>query len=130
MKVLFFPGKNTPVKRYVSYLRGLSLITTKTKDCKVILCHSRGLANALQHCKECFVTHRIVSMDGVRVDNIPEGVHIVCFRPDHKRDLGDERMYHKIIYYKTDVDRRHHPYQIKHIRDQIVSEVVTSSSIA
>lgn len=118
-RVYFFPGKNTPLKRYVSYFRS-SLILDEGCG-SIVLCHSCGLSDALTALKDAG-PRWIVSMDGVVVKDIPPGIKVICFRPEHKRGLGDEALYHKIIYYDGG-DNSHHPYMIKRVRDQIVQEI-------
>lgn len=117
-EVMFFPGKNTPLKRYVSYFPKLSL-TASQND--IILCHSRGLDHAVQYCLQHKIEPLIVSMDGVQID-IPEHLNVISFRPEHKQPLGDEYMYTKTIYY--DVKETHHPYMNKKVRDQIMREII------
>jgi len=50
--VVFFPGKNTPLKRYRSYFPHLILDRPKEgENPDVVLCHSRGLDHAIQYCE-------------------------------------------------------------------------------
>ena len=124
VEVLFFPGKNTPLKRYIPYFKKLVLkIPREEIETLTILCHSKGLENAIQYCKKNNLTSRIVSMDGVR-SVVPDDIKVVCFRPEHKRNIGDEKMYHKIIYYETNQETSHYPYMNKQVRDQIVKEIM------
>lgn len=58
-------------------------------------------------------------MDGVIINNVPDGIKIINFRPDHKTNIGDEHLYYKIVYYNI-IDS-HHPYKNKHVRDKIMS---------
>jgi hypothetical protein len=110
MDIRFFPGKDTPLKRYVSYFHGLNLmVNIPVESGAIVLCHLKGLADAIEYCKEFNVQPCIISMDGVRVDEIPEGVCVISFRPSNKKDIGDEFMYHKHFYYKSDGERSHHP---------------------
>lgn len=118
-KILFFPGKNTPLKRYVSYFPSLELVTFIDEP-TTILCHSRGLDNAIKYCTENNIKPLIVSMDGVEV-NIPNNLDVISFRPEHKQTLGDEYMYQKNIYYN--IKQTHHPYMDRNVRDMIVKEL-------
>jgi hypothetical protein len=120
MNVLFFPGKDTPIKRYVSYFP--SLILTEPNENIVdmnILCHSRGLSDAISYCQKYDVHPLIVSMDGINVTT--DKYKIISFRPEHKVNVGDEHLYHENIYYKAKLDDQHHPYRIKKVRDKIIS---------
>lgn len=121
--VLFFPGKDTPLKRYVSYFPTLILNTIGSGNEDVILCHSRGLFNAIQYCHEHKISPLIVSMDGVQVNNVPEDVQVISFRPEHKKDIGDEDIYHKTIYYTVNSKMSHHPYMDKTTRNKIIREL-------
>ncbi len=122
----FFPGKNTPLKRYRSYFRNLTLIipnNTNSDTVKSILCHSRGLEHAIKYCTDNNINPMIVSMDGVQVD-IPKNLQVVCFRPESKKETGDENLYEFLIYYKNNIKYNHHPYMIKNVRDKIINILV------
>lgn len=122
MEILFFPGKNTPLKRYTSYFPGIELSTqTQIENPTLILCHSKGLKNAIEYVTNRNIQPMIIAMDGVHTD-IPKNIKVISFRPDHKKNLGDEHMYHDIIYY-TMKENTHHPYMQRNIRDKIIETI-------
>jgi len=119
-EVIFFPGKDTPLKRYVSFFPSLKLkLASEQDNPKLILCHSRGLENAIKYCAMRGINPIIIAMDGVQIEKSFE-LKVINFRPERKRNLGDENMYMKIIYYKSDT---HYSYMEKNIRNLIVNQV-------
>lgn len=50
MKIVFFPGKNSPVKTYRSYFPTLELVSPdEVENPEKVLCHSLGLKNAVEY---------------------------------------------------------------------------------
>lgn len=120
-KILFFPGKDTPIKRYTCYFPTLDLVTEMGNEPVThILCHSLGLHHAIEYCLEHDHRPVIIAMDGTPVDSIPEGFFVILFRPEHKKGRGDEDMYTKVVYYKVPEALSHYPYQKASVRDRIL----------
>ncbi len=122
MKLAFFPGKNTPLKHYRSYFPHFALYTPECKEenIEVILCHSRGIDDAIRYCQKYEINPVpvIISMDGIDID-IPHNIKVISFCPEHKQQSKDEK-YLQVIYYKS---QSHYPYMIKNIRDKIVEKI-------
>jgi len=127
-KILFFRGRNTPLKRYVSYFLKIRLVEEVDVIPKVVLCHSRGFEHAVQYCIEHDIKPTIVVMDGIKLE-IPEGLKIIIFRPSSKTEEGDEEKYSKIYYYDSVEQNSHYPYRIKKTRDKIEKIVLDENTI-
>lgn len=114
--IAFFPGKDTPLKRYKSYFPGFSLKIPEDGEYPfVILCHSRGLQHAVDFCIRNNIKPTIISMDGVEIE-IPN-IKIVNFCP-----VGKDTKYDNIFYESTKEDA-HYPFKIKFVRDKIIKEI-------
>jgi hypothetical protein len=114
--IAFFPGKDTPLKRYKSYFPGFSLkIPEDGEYPTVILCHSRGLQHAVDFCIRNNINPTIISMDGVEVE--VTDLKIVNFCP-----VGKDTIYDDIFYESTKEDA-HYPFKIKFVRDKIIKEI-------
>ena len=127
MDLIIFPGKNTPIKRYRSYFPKCNLREiTDDDEPDVILCHSIGIINALNHCIEHKLSTTIVCMDGVEIKTeIPNNIHISMFRPVNKHVASDTKC--EVIYYDIDHKMRHHPYMVKKVRDKILFVLKSTS---
>ena len=130
MNVVFFPGKDTPIKRYVSYFPTLVLIETNDNVNNIdnpILCHSKGIIDAIKYCSLIDREITVISMDGVEIDSVPDNVTLVSFRPEHKKCIGDRELCLsekvKVVYYKSNMNDSHHPYRIKNVRNMILAEI-------
>ena len=146
--IIFFGGYKTPIKRYTSYFPGFQLYSIT--DCNDetllhsnILTHSIGLVEALLYFSNLKIKpNHIIAMDppNLSVKSIAKRIHgedkilsgiyqkyndsdinlsewtITIFR--NKNKDADSDLYFKIKYYTQDT---HHPYQIKTVRDSIIS---------
>lgn len=121
-KIVFFPGKNTALKRYVPYFPMFELIKPEDDpNPKCILVHSLGLYDAVTYYANSVIKPVIISMDGVKLDSVAEDTTIISFRPEHKIDNYDNGS--KVIYYKVKPELSHYPYMDKRVRDIIVQEI-------
>ena len=148
--VIFFGGYKTPIKRYTSYFPGFYLYSVTDCNDDIlsesnILTHSIGLVEALLYFSERKIKpNHIIAMDPPTLSftSIAERIHgedkvlsgiyqkynnsninlsewtITIFRNKNKNIDADVDLYSKIIYYTQDT---HHPYQIKTVRDSIIS---------
>jgi hypothetical protein len=127
-ELIFFPGKNTPIKRYKPYFYQFQLREAKQgDDPEVVLCHSLGIASAILFCTENKITPRIVCMDGTTLQTTCVGLKIYMFRPITKKGQDDEKWFEEIVYYDIPEEIRHYPYQHKPTRDKIVKTLAQNS---
>lgn len=114
--VLFYPGRNKPLKSYQAYFNDIILTTNvdeSTSD--VVLCHSRGIVDALKHSNK-----HIIAMDpsSCDLDNVPKNTFITVFLQEHRKSefkTGERKTF---IYYQEDT---HYPYMVKTLRNKIMS---------
>ena len=120
--LVIFPGKNTPLKRYIPYFPKFNLRkVVEGERPRVVLVHSLGLIHAINYCFRQKLRTIIICMDGVRLhQKPPDGVRILLFRQSSKVDIGDEMWYAKIIYY---AESSHYPYMVKRLRDRIIQYI-------
>jgi hypothetical protein len=125
IKVLFFPGKNTPLKRYKSYFPTFDL--TQFYDVsnppKIIMCHSAGIHDALLWVRTHSSKLCIVCMDPQKIspDDLPITVPLYLFRKQKTYDEEDTKFYSAHVHYSIDT---HYPYQVKSIRNAIVNTIM------
>ncbi len=120
-KVLFFPGKNMALKRYKNYFRDVTLITDKSDDCNVIVCHSLGIDDAI----------KIPNLPIIAIDpsSIPDESHsqnrpiYVWIRAGREYNKLSDTSNHNItiIEYK---EQTHYPYELAKIRDDIIKKKI------
>lgn len=147
--ILFCKGYNMPMKRYTSYfdkytLKELDEDREIPKNISVILTHSAGLVKCILWVHRNNVWPKIIAMDPPDLDNSSinaklfrgelhidlldmyreylkcninlDHYSIIVFKPLHKKINNGSGQ--TTIYYKEDT---HYPYEIKHIRDKILS---------
>jgi hypothetical protein len=116
MNIIFFPGKNTPLKRYKSYFKPY-ILTENCNDSNhsVIVCHSIGIDKALQQNRE----FPIIALDPT---HLCVGNRVVKSWINSKRygniEIDGENI--TIEWYSEDT---HYPYQIKRVKDRILSQI-------
>lgn len=113
MFVLFFPGRNKPVKSYQCYFPNLTLVTDpedKRINVNTILCHSRGIEMALQ-----FKDRPIVAMDPSVFDTKLHDKCTIFLNQTRKDEFADKTA---IIFYQQDT---HYPYMNRQLRNKIVA---------
>ena len=138
-QVLFFPGYQTPLKRYQAYFPTLKLVTkANLNEIKVILCHSIGILYALEYCESHKIQPKIICMDGSYltpefIKDKPSEIqaiydHYFSLNIDSSkyqiymfRQIGrkHESFLYQIIYYSIECNQ-HYPYMNRKIRNQIV----------
>lgn len=119
MRVAFFPGKGTPLKRYKPYFPNIELYIPNNDEPDVILCHSLGYKHAVEFCRNNDISPKLVVMDGVILDENVEDLDIVFFCPVDR----EKQQVTEIITYEIDEQLKHYPYMNKNIRDKIVNEL-------
>ena len=120
--IMFFPGKNMPLKRYTSYFRRINLILSDPLNTNVFLSHSRGIVDAIEYCINNNINPTIISMDGIELKSKPKNLPVISFRPLHKQHIGDEYMYKTNLSYSA--KQTHHPYMDKKTRDLIENVII------
>jgi hypothetical protein len=121
IKVLFFPGKNMPLKRYTAYFRGVELMVPDKLDTKinVIVCHSRGIDDAI----------KIPNIPIIAIDpsSIPDEAYsqnrviYIWIRAGREYIKAvDTRNNIIIVEYK---EQTHYPYELAKIRDDIIKKI-------
>lgn len=108
MEMRFFPGKGTSFKRYSSYFPTLRL--SKDAESSIVLCHSKGIEDALQ-----LENVHVVAMDPSMFPIRNEKVFIWA----RKGRIIPLNVLNITLY----EEQTHHPYQIKRLRDQIVRRI-------
>lgn len=108
IRVLFFPGRNTPIKRYRSYFPTLELSVDEPHP-TVILCHSAGIVPALAYSGSI----PIIAMDpSVIPENKPQ---IKAMFVRQGREIPPNAL--NVILYS---EQTHMPYMFRNLRNQIV----------
>lgn len=127
MELIIFPGKNTPIKRYRPYFPSFKLKEIREGDNpKVVLCHSRGIIDALTYCTEHKIRPRIVCIDGTNLTDkevSAEGFYICSFRSRSRQEEDDCGFYREQYYYDLPKDVKHYPYMNREIRNKIVGKI-------
>jgi len=123
MEILFFPEKNTPLKRYMSYFPSLRLVVKRIEDIHecpaVVLCHSRGIDSALA-LTERFPTVKIVAMDpSICPANNP---NVYVF-------VQKAREFSNALNMTTYTEPTHYPYEVRKLRNAIVKCIVKLNDI-
>lgn len=113
LDVLFFPGKDSHVKRYRSYFKpALNLVSDLTGQPtpKVILCHSKGIEAALR-----IPDLPIVAMDPSMFPVNHPRVHVFA--------RAGREIPENVCNVSTYREQTHHPYQVKRVRDLILQRI-------
>lgn len=127
--VLFFPGKNKPLKQYTSYFPRLQLCLPPLEPTPaVLLCHSKGLTDAILYLNERKEQRPIVAMDPS--DNITRELlatqpNVWVFRQSAFINSDSFTLFENVNWY---TEKTHYPYMHARLRD-VIEDMVLSLSV-